>query len=61
MWTIGRLFPRRDRAPSIEPISEQSLRRRLAAEPALGSWRVGRTQRVNSGFYTSQAMELVKL
>jgi magnesium-protoporphyrin O-methyltransferase len=60
MWTIGRLFPRRDRAPSIEPISERSLRRRLAAEPALQSWRIGRTQRINSGFYTSQAMELVK-
>jgi magnesium-protoporphyrin O-methyltransferase len=60
MWTIGRLFPRRDRAPSIEPIAEKSLRRHLAADPALGSWRVGRTHRVSSGFYTSQAMELVK-
>jgi magnesium-protoporphyrin O-methyltransferase len=61
LWTVGRLFPRRDRAPAIEPISERSLRRHIAAEPALSGWRVGRTQRVASGFYKSQAMELVKL
>jgi magnesium-protoporphyrin O-methyltransferase len=60
MWTIGRLFPRKDRAPAIEPIAEAALRRCLAAEPAFRQWRVGRTQRVTSGFYTSQAMELVK-
>jgi magnesium-protoporphyrin O-methyltransferase len=60
MWTVGRLFPRRDRAPALEPISERSLRRHLAAEPALRDWRVGRSQLVTSGFYKSQAMELVK-
>jgi len=60
MWWAGRLFPRRDRAPAIEPLSERALRRRLALEPALAAWRVGRTQRIASGFYTSQAMELVK-
>jgi magnesium-protoporphyrin O-methyltransferase len=60
MWTVGRLFPRRDRAPALEPISESSLRRQLSAEPALRDWRVGRTQLVTSGFYKSQAMELVK-
>ena len=61
LWTVGRLFPRRDRAPAIEPIAEAVLRRRLAAEPALREWRVGRTQRVASGFYKSQAMELVRI
>lgn len=60
LWTVGRAFPRRDRAPAIEPISERSLRRHLAAEPALSAWRVGRTHRVTSGFYKSQAMELVR-
>lgn len=60
MWWAGRLFPRHDRAPAIEPLTERALRRRLAAEPALAAWRVGRTLRVASGFYTSQAMELVK-
>jgi len=60
MWTVGRLFPRRDRAPAIEPIAEHVLRRRLALEPALEHWRVGRTQRIASGFYKSQALELVR-
>jgi magnesium-protoporphyrin O-methyltransferase len=60
MWWVGRLFPQRDRAPAIEPVSERALRRRLALDPALAGWRVGRTQRIASGFYTSQAMELVK-
>jgi magnesium-protoporphyrin O-methyltransferase len=60
MWAIGRLFPRKDRAPAIEPVAEAALRRCLAAEPALKQWRVGRTQRVASGFYKSQAMELIR-
>ncbi|HEY1312691.1 MAG TPA: magnesium protoporphyrin IX methyltransferase [Steroidobacteraceae bacterium] len=61
LWAAGRLFPRRDRAPAITPIAEPCMRRALAQEPALRHWRVGRTQRVTSGFYKSQAMELVKL
>jgi magnesium-protoporphyrin O-methyltransferase len=60
MWWVGRLFPRRDRAPALEPLSERALRRRLSSEPALAGWRVGRTQRIVSGFYTSQAMELAR-
>jgi magnesium-protoporphyrin O-methyltransferase len=59
MHAVGRLFPRGDRAPSIEPVSEKALRRLIAAEPALGSWQPGRTRRIVSGFYTSQALELV--
>ena len=60
LWTLGRLFPRGDRAPALEPIAEQTLRRLLRAEPALADWRIGRAQRVTSGFYKSHAMELVK-
>jgi magnesium-protoporphyrin O-methyltransferase len=60
MWTVGRLFPRSDRAPAIEPVSEARLRKAIDAAPALSAWRVGRTTRVVSGFYTSQAMELVR-
>ncbi|MDF1501855.1 magnesium protoporphyrin IX methyltransferase [Roseisolibacter sp. H3M3-2] len=60
MHLAGRLFPRGDRAPAIEPVAEARLRARLAAAPALGGWRVGRTERVASGFYTSQAIELTR-
>jgi magnesium-protoporphyrin O-methyltransferase len=61
MWAVGRLFPRKDRAPAIQPISEAALRRALRAEPAFDQWRIGRTRRIDTGFYKSQAMELVKL
>jgi magnesium-protoporphyrin O-methyltransferase len=60
MWTVGRLFPRSDRAPALEPVSERALRDLLRAEPALTQWRIGRTRRIASGFYKSQAMELVR-
>jgi magnesium-protoporphyrin O-methyltransferase len=56
---VGRLFPKRERAPSIVPVGERSLRRALAAEPGLAGWRPGRTARVAHGFYTSQALELL--
>jgi magnesium-protoporphyrin O-methyltransferase len=58
MHAVGRLFPRGDRAPAIEPVAERALRRRIAQEPRLEGWRPGRTQRIAHGFYTSQALEI---
>ncbi len=58
MHKIGKIFPRSDRSPAIIPVAESDLRQRLAS---LSGWQIGRTQRISSGFYTSQAMELVKL
>jgi len=58
MHAVGRLFPRGDRAPSIQPVSQARLMTGIASEPALARWRNGRTLRVASGFYTSQAVEL---
>jgi magnesium-protoporphyrin O-methyltransferase len=60
MHAAGRLFPRGDRAPAIEPVGENVLRRRIAAEPGLRPWRPARTERVATGFYTSQALELAR-
>jgi len=60
MHTVGLLFPRGDRAPAIVPVAESDLRARIAAHPDLSGWRVGRKQHVSSGFYKSQAMELVR-
>jgi magnesium-protoporphyrin O-methyltransferase len=59
MHAIGRYFPRRNRAPAIEPVSERLIRRLLATELGLCEWRAARTSLVLSGFYTSQALELV--
>jgi len=60
MHAVGRLFPRGDRAPAIEPVAEVALRKLLTAEPALAAWQCGRTQRIASSFYQSQALELVR-
>ena len=60
MITVGRLFPQRDRAPFIEPVAESKLRKLVAANPQLAAWQPGRTHRVSTGFYTSQALELVR-
>jgi magnesium-protoporphyrin O-methyltransferase len=62
MHAAGRVFPRGDRAPSIEPVAEAGLRRRVeghvAGDPRLAGWRWAATARVASGFYTSQALWL---
>lgn len=60
MHVVGRLFPRSDRAPSIEPVSEARLRREIARTRELSDWTLRRTSKVHVGFYVSQAMELVR-
>ena len=59
MHAVGRLFPRGDRAPAIEPVAERKLRRLLLADEGLDRWGIGRSHRVASGFYKSQAMEMI--
>ena len=60
MHATGRLFPRADRAPSIESVSQQHLCRRLEQVGLVQDWDVGRSHRVDVGFYKSQAMELTR-
>jgi magnesium-protoporphyrin O-methyltransferase len=60
MITVGRLFPRGDRAPWIEPMARSGLQRLIAEAPALQGYACARCERVASGFYTSQALELVR-
>ncbi len=56
---VGKLFPRGDRSPSIVPVAGKTLHRLIAVDPQLRAWKAGRTERIASGFYTSQATELV--
>lgn len=58
MHSVGRFFPRSDRAPAIEPVSEKALRARLARESDLVHWEPLDTRRVERGFYRSQGMLL---
>ncbi|MEM7694034.1 MAG: magnesium protoporphyrin IX methyltransferase [Pseudomonadota bacterium] len=60
MHTVGGLFPRGDKAPAIVPIAERRLVAALRAEPALSPFAIGRTVRISRGFYTSQALQLVR-
>ena len=56
MRSVGSLFPRSNRAPWIEPVAEVSLRASLSRQ--VPQFKATRTQRIASGFYTSQALEL---
>jgi magnesium-protoporphyrin O-methyltransferase len=59
-FALGRLFPRGDRSPSIQPVKEAALLSSIKSSPSLTQWQPARTHRVSSGFYTSQALELTK-
>jgi magnesium-protoporphyrin O-methyltransferase len=58
MWWAGKLFPRGNRSPAIEPIAARKLITLIGRHGDLQGMRVGRTHRVNSAFYISQSMEL---
>ncbi|MEO1205393.1 MAG: magnesium protoporphyrin IX methyltransferase [Pseudomonadota bacterium] len=60
MFTVGALFPRSDRAPAIIPVADAKLRKLIAAHPDLQAWAPDRSKRIQSGFYTSHAMEVRK-
>jgi magnesium-protoporphyrin O-methyltransferase len=60
MLTMGKLFPRGDRSPAIEPVAPAELRRRMSADASLAAWRTGRYELISGGFYKSQALEWVR-
>lgn len=60
MIAVGRLFPRGDRAPWLEPMAAEKIAGLMALDETLRDWRAARTQRVSGGFYKSQALELLK-
>jgi magnesium-protoporphyrin O-methyltransferase len=59
MHAVGRLFPRGDRAPAIEPVRHRTIVRHMDRETEFLAWRTARTHRVARGFYISQALEIV--
>jgi magnesium-protoporphyrin O-methyltransferase len=62
MHAVGKLFPADNRSPAIQPIAERDLRARLSEHALLraGGVKLGRSDRIDSAFYISQAMELVR-
>ncbi len=60
MHAVGRLLPQGNRAPAIEPVAPDRLIELLETESTMSAWVTGRTARVGVGFYTSQALELMR-
>ena len=58
MHLAGKLFPRGNRSPAIEPVREALLRHLIGA--ALPRHRIARDRRVTTSFYMSHALELVR-
>jgi magnesium-protoporphyrin O-methyltransferase len=59
MISIGRLLPKSDRAPWLQPMAEKRIAELLDTHDTLEGWTWARIHRVSSGFYHSQAMEWV--
>ena len=59
MISIGRLLPKSDRAPWLQPMAEKRIAELMDTHETLEGWTCARTHRVSSGFYKSQAMEWV--
>lgn len=56
MHAAGKLFPRGDRAPAIEPVGDAHIRELIEAD----GLRTLRSDRIAGGFYISQALEVVR-
>ncbi|MCU0832297.1 MAG: magnesium protoporphyrin IX methyltransferase [Rhizobiaceae bacterium] len=60
MHAAGKLFPRSDRSPMIEPVAPQWFARALRDELGADGWHVGDSRRIQRGFYISNCMELAR-
>ncbi len=59
MLAVGRLFPKSDKSPAIEPVGQAKLKRLIGLNLS-PDWAAARTERVKSGFYISQGLEVVR-
>jgi magnesium-protoporphyrin O-methyltransferase len=57
---VGRLFPRGDRSPAIEPVEPKVLRWLMGRHESLAGWQAAREDYITGGFYKSQALEWVR-
>jgi magnesium-protoporphyrin O-methyltransferase len=60
MIAVGRLLPQGDRAPWLEPMAAEKIASLMKQHSSLLQWNARRSQRISSGFYKSQALELLR-
>lgn len=60
MKAVGKIFPKNDRSPAIEPVKERKMVDAITESEILRceGYNSFRTHKVSTGFYKSQAMEL---
>jgi magnesium-protoporphyrin O-methyltransferase len=60
MKAVGKVFPKNDRSPAIEPVSEANLIAAIDQSMTRNfGFKVNRTRFVSTAFYKSKAMELI--
>jgi magnesium-protoporphyrin O-methyltransferase len=57
MHRVGRMFPRSDRSPALEPVAAARLHTALHTQLSSQAWFAARDRRIAHGFYTSHAWE----
>ncbi|MBU4527858.1 MAG: magnesium protoporphyrin IX methyltransferase [Hoeflea sp.] len=60
MQAIGKLFPRGDRSPAIQPVAINRLIAETLARSDMDGWRSHAPARISRGFYISEAQELAR-
>ncbi|WP_420408758.1 magnesium protoporphyrin IX methyltransferase [Hoeflea sp.] len=60
MHVAGKLFPRGDRSPAIQPVAIERLITATLSRPDMADWQARMPRRISRGFYISEAQELVR-
>ncbi len=60
LGAVGSLFPRRDRAPRLHPVTVGSFLSAISSDSRMAGWQVGRQRKVTAAVYFSHAVELRK-
>ncbi len=58
MHMAGKLFPRGDRSPAIEPVRTATLLAETLRRADMDGWHLGSTARIARGFYISELQEI---
>ncbi|MBC7284973.1 magnesium protoporphyrin IX methyltransferase [Hoeflea sp.] len=60
MQAVGKMFPRGDRSPAIQPVAIGRLIAQTLARSDMNGWRGHAPARISRGFYISEAQELAR-